>query len=257
LNGFASSADGKLVALAKTNEAVVAGFPSGLGLFRADNGEAVVADAAFTGRVLGFSRNGSRLFTQVGDAVVVLGTADLREVGRFSWPAGTAFLGVSPGGWLVGAGAGVTSWWDPSSGKIVRQAPYALEPLSLSWSADGRLGVGLGGGALVHLWREADGAELCAPAPSGAAAPPLSSLGDTSYAAPGAAVAPGQPVVAVNRAVVHTHSSDWTAVHVLDAATGAELRVFGAAPQPRAIAIGDGGGRLFTEEGPDVAVWCR
>ena len=59
--------------------------------------------------------------------------------------------------------------------------------------------------------------------------------------------------------MIHTHSTDWTALHVNAASDGSLLRVFGATGgSVRMVAISQpSGARLFTRQGPDVAVWCR
>jgi virginiamycin B lyase len=260
LSGFALSPDGRLVALGSTDEARVAGFAPGLAVYRADTGAPVAADATFTGRVLAFSPDGARLYTQTlaGDAIVVLDAADLRPMGRFAWPAGDLFQGISPHGNLVVSSAGMTAWLDPSSGAVVRTAGYALG--DLTFSADGRYGAGAGGDtALFHMWRESDGGELCAPPPRGPAAPPLSALGATNPDETGEIVSADRSIGAVDTYVVHTHSSNWSATHVRERATGIERRIFGAtAAVRRPLAISPTGDRLFTSEGPaDVAVWCR
>jgi len=59
--------------------------------------------------------------------------------------------------------------------------------------------------------------------------------------------------------VIHTHSTNWTALHVYTASDGSLLRAFGAlGGSARLIAIAQPtAARLFTLQGPDVAVWCR
>jgi WD40 repeat protein len=261
LSGFALSPDGRVVALSTTDEATVAGLAPGLALYRADTGTPMAADATFTGRVLAFSKDGARLYTQppAADAIVVLDAIDLRRVGGFAWPAGGLFRGISPQGNLVGSGASTTAWLDPRSGATVRTAAYALG--DVTFSADGRYGAGPGADddALFHMWRETDGGELCAPPPSGTAAPPLSSLGESNPDQYGAILSADGTLRAVDTNVVHTHSRNWSATHVFETATGIERRVFGATgPARRPLAISPTGDRLFTPEGPaDIAVWCR
>ena len=58
--------------------------------------------------------------------------------------------------------------------------------------------------------------------------------------------------------VVHTHATDYDALAVTETATGTLLRQFGATIGVEPLAISSPGGeRLYTPEGPDVAVWCR
>jgi WD40 repeat protein len=258
LLGFAISPDGKRVAVGKGAEAAVAGFAPGLSLFDATTGAEVAFDSTFTGTVLGFSPDGARLYTRTANGITAVATTDLHPVGQFAWPADAVFLGVSPAGEIVGAAGGQTSWWDPTTGAVVRSAGYALT--AATWSSDGRFGAGTGDPAdLFHFWREADGAPLCAPPADASSAPPLASLGT-----PGPAQAP-QTVASVDGSVtvtasfiVHTHAADYDVLSVKDAASGSLLRRFGATvdAQPIAIAV-PAGDRLYTAVGSDVAIWCR
>ena len=256
LAGFALSTDGRLIALGATAEAYAAGFDGGLVVYRTDTGGRLVADPAFTGSVLGFSRDGKRLFTLLNSNVVVLATVDLRRLGQFPWPSGTTFLGVSPFDEVVGSNDGNTSWWNSATGRLVRTVSHALD--QVTWSGDGRFTVGTGEReALFHLWGASDGTELCAPPLEGAPAPVLASLGRT-LDPNGEATAVIGSIAVSDEVTVHAHSSDWTALRVHSVADGALLRLFGAARSPRAIAIAaPAGARLYTPEGPNVAVWCR
>jgi WD40 repeat protein len=258
LNGFALSPDGRQVALAITVEAQAAGFAAGLVIYAADTGAPGATDPSFTGSVLGFSHDGDRLFTLTGSTVGVVATADLHPIAQFAWPAGSTFLGVSPDDALVGSDGSTTSWLSSSTGAVVHTLAAPLT--AVTWSSDGRFGAGTGDpAALFHFWREADVSELCAPPPQGPPAPSLASLGtlfDPSTAAPSGSSDDGT-IIITNDMTFHTHASDWTALHVRDAA-GNLLRVFGATSLPRPIAISrPSGARLYTSEGPDVAVWCR
>ena len=97
LSGHALSFDRRKLAVAITQEGAVAGFRPGLAIYDAVTGAVLLADPSFTGTVLGFSRDGSQLFTLSDTIVSALSTGDLHTLAQFSWPAGTAFLGVSPG----------------------------------------------------------------------------------------------------------------------------------------------------------------
>ncbi len=265
LSGYALSNDRRKLALAITEEGAVAGFTPGLAIHDAVSGAVLVADASFTGMVLGFSRDGTRLFTLADTVVSVLSTGDLRTLAQFSWPAGTVFLDVSPAGDVVGTNltvpaGGSTTWFDPATGAPVRSVAYRLQ--QIVWTPDGKLGAGTGDpGALFHVWHDPDGAALCAPGPRGPAAPSLAALGtfDDPAQTPAATSDDGS-IGVTNPFVIHTHAADWTALRVNAAADGSSLlRVFGATGgDVRMVAISQpSGARLFTTQGSDVAVWCR
>jgi hypothetical protein len=259
LIGYAVSPDGRFIARGTTAEAGnVAGFAAGLTTFDATTGAELAFDPGFTGTVLGFSRDGAQIFTRTGTTVTAAGSTDLHPVNQFTVPADFAFLDVSPAGDLVGSVAGSTSWLNPGTGAVVQSSPYPLA--AITWSADGRLGAGTGDpAALFHFWREAGGAQLCDPAADTTTAPALASLGTAGPAGENQSVTSTDGSVTVSSAmVVHTHATNYDALSVHDTASGALLRQFGATigTQPIAIAV-PAGARLYTETGPDVAVWCR
>jgi hypothetical protein len=68
-------------------------------------------------------------------------------------------------------------------------------------------------------------------------------------------------IVGARLFTLHTHSTDFSAIAVVDVATSQTMRLFGAAstgaPASRQLQIGPGGDRLYTLESPVVAVWCR
>ncbi len=261
LNGFAVSSDRHLVALGLTPEAQVGGFSPGLFVHDAVTGSVLASDATSTDVVLGFSANGRRLFTLNGSVLEVRATSDLHVITQFPWPAGATFLAVSPGDDLVAAIGGTTSWLDSSTGATVRTVPYPLT--EVTWTRDGRFGAGSGDpAALFHFWRERSGRQLCAPPPRGPAAPALPTLGAffSPAGTPGSsATSDDGSIVVTDVAGLHAHSTNWSSLQVTAAADATLLRVFGAAPSPgREIAISHPSGqRLFTTQGPDVAVWCR
>jgi hypothetical protein len=198
--------------------------------------------------------------TSAGGAISVaaLDSVDLRTVGQIGWPAGAAFLGVSPAGDLVASTSGATSWWDPVTGAIVRTAGFALT--SLTWSRAGRFGAGSGdAAALFHFWRETDGTELCGPPADASSAPALESLGTPGPVQEGGTATSADGGLTVTAAfVVHTHATNYDALAVTDTATGARLRQFGATIGVEPLAISrPSGDRLYTPLGPDVAVLCR
>ncbi len=260
LSGVALSADRRVLAMAITAEGSVAGLTPGLAIRDAVTGAVIVSDPSFTGSVLGFSKNGQLLFTQTDSMVSALSTRDLHTLSQFSWPEGTMFLGVSPAGDLVGSNlSGSTTWFEAKTGAPIRSNGYSLQ--QIVWTPDGRLGAGIGDAAsLFHVWHEADGAQLCAPGLHDPPAPPLSELGtfDDPDQTPTAASDDGS-IVITNPIVIHTHATDWTALRVNDAAQGSLLRVFGATSGGgRRIALSrPSGDRLYTTQGPNVAVWCR
>ena len=258
LRGYALSPDGRLIALARSLEATPPGEAPGLHMFRADNGAEVAADPSFDGRVLGFSPDAALLYgvSGSGEVVEVFNATDLRRLSTFPWNIDTVFLGVSPQGDLVGTNEGTTFWLDPMTGDAMRTFGRTLG--NVTWSAGGRYGAATADGALFSMWSEADGAELCAPPQRGAPAPPLSSLGATTPNASGEIVSADGSTSAANVYVVHTHASNWTALHVRDAASGTERRIFGAVRDVRPISVAPDGARLYTPEGPSaLAVWCR
>ncbi len=264
LSGYALSSDRRKLALAITDEGSVGGFPPGLAIHDAVSGATLVADPSFTGTVLGFSRDGTELFTESDTIVSALSTADLHTLSQFSWPEGTVFLGVSPAGDVVGTNltqptGGSTTWFDPATGATARAVAYPLQ--QIVWTPDGQLGAGTGDPAvLFHVWHEPDGAALCAPGLRGPAPPALAALGtfDDPAQTPTATSDDGT-IVVTNPFVIHTHATDWTALHVSAASDGSLLRVFGATGgSARMIAISQpSGARLYTVQGADVAVWCR
>jgi hypothetical protein len=261
LLGFALAADGRWIAVGVGPEAATPALPAGLHVHDAGTGALLAQDATFTGKVLGFSRDGARLYTQTADTVSVAATSDLHALGQFAWPAGTVFLGVAPGDEIVGSVGGATSWWNGQPGAqlgtVVRTFSYPLT--QVTWAPDGAVGAGSGdAGALFHMWREADGAEQCAPPPRGAPAPALASLGTLFTGTPPTGMSDDGSVLIRNDSVIHAHSSDWTSVGVRAAADQSLLRVFSSTIQPRQVALSQpSAGKLYTNEGNDVAVWCR
>ncbi|HEY6476579.1 MAG TPA: hypothetical protein VI456_08335 [Polyangia bacterium] len=258
LQGYAVSPDGRFVALTATAEAATQGFNPGLTVFDATTGAQVAFDPSLAWTVLGFSRDGSELFSETGTTVTVVGSTDLHSINQFPVPLGITFLGVSPANDFVGSVSGATSWWDPATGAVVHSSAYPLA--ALIWSGDGRFGAGTGDpGALFHLWREADDAQLCGPAADTTLAPALASLGTAGPAGENQSATSADGSVTVSSAfVVHTHATNYDALSVTDTASGALLRQFGAMNGTESIAISSpSGARLYTPQGPDVAVWCR
>jgi WD40 repeat protein len=258
LLGYAVSADGRTVARATTSEPAGQGFSAGLAVFDATNGTQLGSDPNSTGTLLGFSRDGTQLFTEAGSTVAVVAAADLHPVRQFSVPAGVTFLGVSPANELVGSVSGTTSWWNPATGVVVRTASYPLA--AATWSGDGRFGAGTGDpAALFHFWRESDDAQLCGPPADLTSAPALASLGTPGPAGEGETATSSNGLLSVSSVhVVHTHATNYDALNVNATVTGALLRQFGATIGTQPSAISDpSGDRLFTSQGADVAVWCR
>lgn len=262
LLGWALSDDGRSIAVGASPEGAWP-FTAGLRIHDAASGAVVAEDATITGSVLGFSRDGARLFTQTGDTVSVVATSDLHRLGQFAWPAGTTFLGVAAGDQIVGTAGGATTWWNGQPGAelgaVTRTRDYALS--EVSWSPDGAIGVGTGDpSALFHLWLETDGAEKCAPPARGAAAPALASLGTLFILWPEtpAGMSDDGSILVQNDAVIHAHLADWTSLSFRAAADQSLLRVFGSTMDPRPVALSrPSADKLYTTEGSDVAAWCR
>jgi len=258
LLGYAVSPDGRTVARATTAEAAAQGFAAGLTVFDATSGTQLAFDPSFAGTVIGFSRDGAQLFTETGTTVAAVGAADLHPISQFAVPAGVTFLGVSPASELVGSVSGSTSWWNPSTGAIVRSSGYALA--AATWSGDGRFGAGTGDpAALFHFWRESDDGQLCGPAADGSTAPALASLGTAGPAGENQSATSSDGTLTVSSAfVIHDHATNYDALGVTASATGALLRQFGATRGTEPSAISNpSGDRLFTSQGADVAAWCR
>ena len=260
LTGYALSRDGRYFAMGTTTEAAsAASTPLGLTVFDATTGAQIASDTASTGTVLGFSPDGTQVFTQSGQTITAQATSDLHFIAAFTLPSGTTVLGVSPGNDLVGASATATSWFDTRTGEAVRASPYPLA--AVTWSADGQYGAGTGDpAALFHFWHEADDAQLCAPPADTSAAPALASLGTLGPTQEGQSVTSADGTVTVtNASVIHDHASNYDALGVTDTASGALLRQFGAVVQgTNPIAISNpSGAQLYTPSAADIAIWCR
>ena len=259
LLGYAVSPNGgRFIARATTAEAGGQGFAAGLAIFDATNGTQIAFDASFAGSVLGFSRDGAQLFVETGATVSAIGASDLHPISQFAAPSGVTFLGVSPANELVGSVLGTTSWWNPATGAIVKTSTYPLA--AATWSSDGRFGAGTGDpAALFHFWRESDDAQLCGPPADGSSAPALASLGTPGPAGENQSATSADGSLTISSTfIIHTHAASYDALGVHASATGLFLRQFSATPGTEPIAISaPAGDRLFTSQGPDVAVWCR
>jgi WD40 repeat protein len=274
LLGYAVSNDGQHVARgASAENGSTTVYGPGLVVVDATTGALVVSDPTATSTVvLGFSPDGTRLYALNGATIEVLATIDLHMLTSFSWPSGVAFVAVSPGGALLGSSGSSTSYFDPTSGAVVRTLPFPLA--SVVWTADGRFAVGSGDPAfLFHMWIESTGAELCDAAAGTGSAPPIASLGttippDTGPGSTSTTSADGS-ITATETFVIHGHSANFYADRLTVTSSGMLLRQFGAyadaiAPQPfLAISVPDGA-KAYTPAvtamqapGPDVAVWCR
>jgi WD40 repeat protein len=124
----------------------------------------------------------------------------------------------------------------PPGGAIVLNA--ALSP---DWSVVGGIRATT---QTFGVWRTTDGAQIL-DLPGGSNSP-----GVAGFSRDGSLV--GAAIF-----VLHTHAVDFTAIFVVDVATGQTHRLFGASPGRRQLQIGPGGDRLYTLESPVVAVWCR
>ena len=274
LLGYAISQDGRYIARAGTTEASLSNDPFGPGLFVIDatTGAKVAGDPASTATPLAFSQDGSRLYTLNAGAIDLVGTIDLHPIATFAWPSGTAFVGLSPAGDLVGATSGTTVYFDPTAGAVVRTLPFPLT--TARWTADGRFGVGDGDpAALFHFWSDASGTPLCGPAAGTGSAPSIASLGTTPPASTGtgntSTTSVDGSVTVTETYILHGHLSNFYDDRLTATASGALLRQFGAygssyLPQPFVALSVPSGDRAYTPvatplepPGPDVAVWCR
>ncbi len=278
LGGYAISDDGRYIARGGTDEAGVAvGYAQGLYVIDATTGTQVAGDPSATSTtVLGFSHDGTRLFTQTGGNVVTLGTVDLHVISTAPWPSGATFVAVSPQDNLVVSVGGATSYIDSGTGAVLRTLPFPLT--RVRWTADGRFAVGSGDpAALFHFWAEPAGTQLCAPPAQSGTAPSIASLG-TPVQADGiatgsvSATSTDGTVTETETFVLHTHATNFYADALTSTATGALLRQFGSFPsrpagQPFVALSVPSGDRAYTPAytpadrfqtvGPDVAVWCR
>ncbi len=275
LLGYAISDDGRYVARGATEEAGIgAAYGPGLYVVDATTGMQVAGDATATSATaLGFSHDGSRLFTQAAGNVVTLGTIDLHVVSTAPWPATATFLAVSPRDSLVASMGGTTTYVDPASGAVLRTLPFPLT--NVRWTADGRFAVGSGDpAALFHFWAEPAGTQLCGPPAQSGSGPSIASLG-TPVPPNGngtdsvSATSADGAVTETETFVLHNHATNLYADALTDTATGALLRQFGAFPSglisgPFLALSAPSGDKAFTPaylpfhaQGPDVAVWCR
>ena len=164
----AASNDGRWVALIASDEGDPPP-PPGLRLFDAASGALYASDGSATGKVVGFSPDGSELYLDLTSEIVVRAVPTLAILRRLPMAFSGALAAVSPLGPLIVSTPTMSFWLDPAKGTVLRQA---LFPISApTFSADGRYGVASGGGALFHFWRETDATALCAPVapPAGAA----------------------------------------------------------------------------------------
>ncbi len=278
LLGYAISDDGRYIARGGTDEAGVAvGYAQGLYVIDATTGTEVAGDPSATSTsVLGFSHDGTRLFTQTGGNVVTLGTVDLHVISTAPWPSGATFVAVSPQDNLVVSVGGATSYIDPGTGAVLRTLPFPLTRFG------GRLTGGSPSAAGIRPLSSTSGRSrparsFCAPPAQSGTAPSIASLG-TPVQANGistgsvSATSTDGTVTETETFVLHTHATNFYADALTSTATGALLRQFGSFPsrpagQPFVALSVPSGDRAYTPAytpadrfqtvGPDVAVWCR
>lgn len=161
--GVAVSNDGRWVAYASHGGDPPLAFA--LGLFDAASGALYASDPSATGTVVGFSPDGSELYLDLTSEIEVRAVPTLAVLRRLPLAAGITVAGVSPLGSLIVSSATTSLWLDHVTGTVLHEAAFPIS--APSFSADGHYGVSSGGGALFHLWREADATALCSPvAPS-------------------------------------------------------------------------------------------
>ena len=267
LGGYAVSPDRSLIAFAVQSDE-----RSGLFVYRVDQPEPVAVDPRFEGSVLAFSRDGTRLYANVDEEVVVLDPLTLARVSSFLWRHDSRFLGISPSGDLVASSGHETTWWDPATGRPRRTIEEALN--AVTWSADGELGAGSGGSALVHVWRESDGVKQCL-LPRRDATMPM--LNPRMEIPPPPLYHDADPMVVVARSadggVLATRSVNLlgdTRIDLVEGTSKKPLRMFAENPasvytdRGVGVALSDDGSEAYTLEAegalgqdPYVAVWCR
>jgi WD40 repeat protein len=275
--GYAISDDGRYVARGSTTEnAGSSVYGQGLVVVDGTTGAQVALDSTATSTsVLAFSHDGGSLYVQNGTTVETLGTIDLHMISSFTWPSSTTFVALSPGEDLLGTSAGTTSYFDPTSGAMVRTFPFPLT--SAMWTADGRFAVGSGDPAvLFHFWVESTGAQLCVPAAGTGSAPPIASLGTTIPPNTSTTSSTSTTVTSADGSItgtetylIHGHATNFYADRLTVTSSGMLLRQFGAyaigiASQPFLAISTPGGAMAYTpavtamqSPGPDVAVWCH
>ena len=277
IHGHALSPDGTLVATARTDENLLPSFDIGLTVFRTDTGDPVANDPAFTGRVLAFSSDGTRLVTQTGTTVEVLDTSGLTgfsgpvaaglaagghdplpRVAQWNWSAETTFLGLSRARRAREHGGRHHDLLGPRHRSRAADDRWRARRSLLvpRWPLFPRVGPGPPRrGAVSHLAHRRRQRALRA-AVAGCAGPRAGVAGDDHGTRRASLV--GGRLSARHRRDGAAHARHQLDGHPrADAAGAAELRLFGATSTPRPFAMAPDGARLFTQEGLSIAVWCR
>lgn len=226
-----------------------------------------------------FSPDGARLYERTESELLVRDAATLEEVTRFAWSAAVSFLGVSPSGALIGASDDGTSWRDPETFAVQRTLGARLT--SISFSADGALGVATSASATLHFVT-ADGVELTRAAPPSAAFPQIVDPAADRFGAAGRPVSGSKLAVAESTAggvYFELERFAWATTptkydrELFDVATRDSIRRFSSSTlagstrdgrslsELPAAALSADGSKLYTLEigpaEPYVATWCR
>lgn len=259
LTGYAVAADRTLIAVSDASRA-----PGPLRVYEVGQTQPLAVDPLPGLTVLAFSHDSRELYTLTQNEIEVLDAKTLRSLRRFPWTFRAQFLGLSPAGLLVGANDFETSWWDPTTGQRVRTLSVQLK--EVSWSADGELGTGTSAGALLHVWRERDGAELCRLA---ARTDRVSGLPDRAswkdFPARPDAPPSSVPLTATIVNLGHTRGTDWCTTEVRNRQTGELVRSFRPTARGCEALLSEDGSKLMTMHAHNndgyspryVAVWCK
>jgi WD40 repeat protein len=161
--GVLASPDGRWVAVVAEGATDQAG--PGIRLHDAATGALIGTDPTTTITLLGFSPTGDRLYTVTALGEIqarVVGDPLLRVVSHLATtPSDGHAVAISPRGEIIVSTASTSVWLDPVTGAVVRRALFPIA--NPSYSADGRLGVASGQGALFRLWNDPDASVRCAP----------------------------------------------------------------------------------------------
>jgi WD40 repeat protein len=226
-----------------------------VGVFDAGTGTALLAEAGVPGTTVSVSPNGrwlafvsSRSFVtgavipvvrvDTGVVAFTITGAEVVDVDHFS-PDSTR-LGVATSNgiedWVIATGMHETTFPPAMTG-------LTGADMSPDWSVVGAQTQT----PALDVWR-ADGTLLL-------------SIPDNATASRVAGFSPDGALVAAELFDLHDHSTNFTAIHIVDVASGFEERLFGAIGDglqpPRQVVISNDGARLFSLESPVVAVWCQ
>ncbi|HXU62416.1 MAG TPA: WD40 repeat domain-containing protein [Polyangia bacterium] len=175
--GSALSQDGRLIAVSNgyyPNGSASAAYD--LSIYRGDTGELVDHRPVWTaGFIQAFTPDDSALMvTTTANTLDQWRIADGTVVTSFFFSPGSRLLGFSRPDAVTFSDQSETTTYSLSGGGSRILYSLRFRATAASWSASG-IGAAVGpDGALFHLWRDADGSSLCAPAPPTSTAPATS-----------------------------------------------------------------------------------